>query len=101
MQGQKSGAGALMGAIAGGAIGNNVGGGDGRTAATLLGLVGGAMVGNNIEGEAAPVTKNVQRCLTEQVIEPVWSDSASSTNMQGFSIGLRWQGTRALNLPFV
>jgi uncharacterized protein YcfJ len=69
VQGQKSGAGALMGAIAGGAIGNNVGGGDGRTAATLLGLVGGAMVGNNIEGESAPVTKNVPRCQTENVIE--------------------------------
>jgi len=45
----KSGAGAAVGAIAGGALGHAIGQGDGRTAATLIGLVGGAIVGHGLE----------------------------------------------------
>jgi uncharacterized protein YcfJ len=67
---QKSGAGAVMGAIAGGAMGNAVGGGNGRAAATMLGLVGGAILGDKIEGpEAAPQVQTVQRCSTRYVME--------------------------------
>jgi uncharacterized protein YcfJ len=54
--GQKSGAGALMGAIAGGAAGNAIGDGSGRAAATILGLFGGAILGDRIEGGGAPQT---------------------------------------------
>ena len=60
--GQKSGAGAAMGAIAGGAIGNNVGQGSGRAAATMLGLFGGAILGDKIEGPGTPEVRNVQNC---------------------------------------
>ncbi|MBP7545937.1 MAG: glycine zipper 2TM domain-containing protein, partial [Acidovorax sp.] len=49
-----SGAGAILGAIAGGAIGNSIGGGSGRAAATALGIVGGALVGNQVEGAGQP-----------------------------------------------
>jgi uncharacterized protein YcfJ len=67
---QKSGAGALMGAIAGGAMGNAVGGGAGKAAATMIGLVGGAAIGDSIEGGGAPAAvQNVQRCRTQAVIE--------------------------------
>jgi uncharacterized protein YcfJ len=67
---QKSGAGALMGAIAGGAMGNAVGGGGGKAAATLLGLVGGAVIGDSVEGGGSPAqVQNVQRCKTQAVIE--------------------------------
>ena len=38
-----------VGAIVGGALGNQVGKGDGRKAATVVGVVGGAVVGNEIE----------------------------------------------------
>ena len=38
VQPNKSGAGAAMGAIAGGAIGNQIGGGSGKAAATMLGI---------------------------------------------------------------
>ena len=41
--GSKSGAGAVIGAIAGGALGNQVGKGGGRAVATGVGLVGGAL----------------------------------------------------------
>ena len=69
VQQPKSGAGALMGAIAGGAIGNSVGGGSGRTAATVLGVVGGAVVGDRIEGSSPNQVQNVQRCETQNFYE--------------------------------
>lgn len=63
-----SGAGALIGAIAGGVLGNNIGGGFGRAAATGIGAVAGAAIGNGIEVNAAnaypPTAVPVQRCQT-------------------------------------
>ena len=47
---QGSGLGAAGGAILGGLLGNQVGGGNGRKLATVAGAVGGAVVGNQIEG---------------------------------------------------
>lgn len=63
-QAPNSGAGAVMGALAGGAMGNAIGDGGGRALATVIGLVGGAMVGNNIEGPRNQV-QNVQQCGTQ------------------------------------
>jgi outer membrane lipoprotein SlyB len=40
--------GAALGAVAGGLLGNQIGHGSGRAAATILGALGGAAVGNNI-----------------------------------------------------
>ena len=67
--GNKSGAGAAMGAIAGGAIGNNIGDGAGRAVATMLGLVGGALLGDRIEGAPAAQVQNVQSCSTQTFYE--------------------------------
>ena len=67
--GQKSGAGAAMGAIAGGAIGNSMGQGTGRAAATMLGLFGGALLGEKVEGAAAPEVRNVQNCTNQVFYE--------------------------------
>lgn len=69
VQAPKSGAGAVMGAIAGGAIGNSVGSGPGQAAATMIGLVGGAALGDKIEGSPAPQLQNVQRCGVQTVYE--------------------------------
>jgi uncharacterized protein YcfJ len=69
VQGQKSGGGALMGAVAGGAIGNSLGGGEGRAIATLIGLVGGAMLGDRVEGGGQTQTQNVQSCTTQTFYE--------------------------------
>ena len=57
-----------MGAIAGGAMGNAIGGGGGRAAATVLGLVGGAVLGNSIEGSGAQL-QNFQQCSTQTLYE--------------------------------
>ena len=65
VQPQPSGAGALIGAIAGGVLGNSVGGGFGRAAATGLGAVAGSVIGNQIEADGQPATAvPTRRCQT-------------------------------------
>ena len=66
---QRSGAGALLGAIAGGVMGNAIGSGGGRAAATALGLFGGAVVGDRVEGGGQPYYQNVQHCSTQNYYE--------------------------------
>lgn len=68
-QPQKSGTGALMGAIAGGAMGNAVGQGSGNAAATALGIFGGAILGNKIEGAPAAEVRQVQTCTNQVFYE--------------------------------
>ena len=66
VQRPNSGAGGLVGALAGGAIGNQIGHGEGRAVATLLGVVGGALLGNQIESNNnAPQVQNMQSCTTQ------------------------------------
>lgn len=47
--GGTSGIGTVAGGVVGGALGNQIGGGSGRTAATVAGAVGGAVLGNQME----------------------------------------------------
>jgi outer membrane lipoprotein SlyB len=48
-KGAGSGIGAVGGAVVGGLLGNQVGGGNGKTALTVLGAVGGGLAGNEVE----------------------------------------------------
>jgi|GEM_PF-2666276 len=48
-KGKASGVGAVGGAVAGGVVGHQFGGGGGKTALTVLGAVGGGVAGNEIE----------------------------------------------------
>ncbi|WP_426703221.1 glycine zipper 2TM domain-containing protein [Rhodanobacter sp. Col0626] len=60
-------AGTAIGAVAGGLLGNQVGGGKGKTLATLAGAVGGGYAGNRIEAsrQKGQVTTSVERkCST-------------------------------------
>jgi uncharacterized protein YcfJ len=66
----KSGAGALLGTVAGGLIGNTVGSGAGRAASTALGMVGGAIVGNNLETPQID-SQNVTTCSTQNTIQNI------------------------------
>jgi len=56
-----SGVGTVLGGVAGGIIGNQVGRGDGNTAATIAGAVIGGMVGNRI-GQDQVNQEITQRC---------------------------------------
>lgn len=51
-----SGLGAAGGAVLGGLLGNQVGGGNGKKLATVAGAVGGAVVGNQVEGNMKATT---------------------------------------------
>jgi uncharacterized protein YcfJ len=52
-------AGTVIGAIVGGLLGHQVGGGTGRAAATVLGAAGGAVAGNQIaQNQAGPYAAN-------------------------------------------
>jgi outer membrane lipoprotein SlyB len=51
-----SGLGAAGGAVIGGLLGNQIGGGSGRTIATAAGAIGGAVVGNQVEGNMKATT---------------------------------------------
>ena len=65
--------GTAIGAVAGGLLGNQVGGGKGKTLATVAGAVGGGYAGNRIEEHRrqANTTSNVQQhCETVEVAGP-------------------------------
>jgi uncharacterized protein YcfJ len=64
-----SGAGALMGAIAGGAVGSQIGGGQGQALATMAGVIGGAILGDNIEKPAPAQTINQTTCTLQSAYE--------------------------------
>jgi uncharacterized protein YcfJ len=68
VQQPNSGAGAVLGALAGGLLGNQIGHGGGRAAATVIGAIGGAGVGNSIEGSGS-YAQNVQQCTTQTFYE--------------------------------
>jgi outer membrane lipoprotein SlyB len=54
--GKPNGVGAVGGAVVGGVVGHQIGGGGGKTAATVLGALGGGVAGNAIEKKAKKVT---------------------------------------------
>ena len=80
VQQPNTGAGAVMGGIAGGALGNQIGGGSGRAAATVLGVVGGALLGNNIEGRGQQQVQNVPQCTTRDLSMPPCRAISSASN---------------------
>jgi uncharacterized protein YcfJ len=77
-----SGAGAIMGAIAGGAVGSNIGSGAGAALATGIGVVAGAMMGDRIEGSGTR-TVPTQSCTTQNVLE---------YRVQGYTVVYDYQG---------
>lgn len=58
-----------MGAIAGGAVGNSIGRGEGRALATMAGVIGGAILGDKIESPGTPQVQNQTTCTTQNVYE--------------------------------
>jgi outer membrane lipoprotein SlyB len=80
-----SGVGAVGGAVLGGLLGNQVGGGNGRKLATVAGAVGGAVVGNQVEGR--------MKATTSYEVKVRLDDGSHRTfhlqNLNGFSSGDR------------
>lgn len=68
VQNPSSGGGALMGAIAGGALGSQIGGGTGQALATMAGVIGGAMMGDRVENPGSQI-HNQTSCSTQNIYE--------------------------------
>lgn len=95
-QGQSTGAGAVIGALVGGAAGNQVGGGSGRKLATAAGAIGGALLGNNIEQNRSSTVYYEVRINMEdgsqQVInlqDPAGLSAGTPVSVVGGNISLR------------
>lgn len=82
VRGNASGLGAAGGAVVGGLLGNQVGGGSGKQAMTVVGAIGGALAGNQIEKQARATSSyettvrmdnGSSRTMT-QATQPVWHD---------------------------
>lgn len=69
VQPAKSGTGAVVGAIAGGVLGHQIGDGSGRVIATTVGAIGGAVIGDRLEPAPAVRVITTRRCVTEQVVQ--------------------------------
>lgn len=86
-------AGTAIGAIAGGLLGNQVGGGKGRTLATVAGAVGGGYAGNRIEAsrQQGQVTSSTERhCDTVD---------HTSTKVVGYDVRYEYNGvTRTVRM---
>ena len=70
---QTIGLGTVAGGVVGGLLGNQMGGGDGKTAMTVLGVAGGAFAGNQIE-------KNMKKVTVYEI--RVRMDDGSTRNME-------------------
>lgn len=85
--------GTAIGAVAGGLLGNQVGGGKGRTLATVAGAVGGGYAGNRIEAsrQHGQVTSSVERrCETV---------NNSSSKIVGYDVRYVYNGvTRTIRM---
>jgi outer membrane lipoprotein SlyB len=73
-----SGVGAAGGAVLGGLLGNQVGGGNGKKLATVAGAVGGAVVGNQVEGNMKATTSYEIRVRLDDGKPPAPSTSQSA-----------------------
>ncbi|HUP92925.1 MAG TPA: glycine zipper 2TM domain-containing protein [Solimonas sp.] len=84
-KGDASGAGAIMGAIAGGVIGHQFGSGKGNDAATAAGAIGGGLAGHEIE-------KNMKGTTYYKVTVMMENGTSRTVNLnttQGISVGSR------------
>ena len=77
--------GAIVGGLAGGVLGNQIGGGNGKKLATVVGAVGGAVVGNQVEGN--------MKASTSYQVQVRMDNGGSRTfnlqNLNGYNTGDR------------
>jgi uncharacterized protein YcfJ len=78
-------AGTVLGAIAGGVIGHQVGSGRGNDVATAAGAIGGGVVGSRIERNREDHPSSEQRCRTV-------SDSGSGPDVVAYDVRYQYRG---------
>jgi len=87
-----TGGGALLGALIGGVVGHQIGGGDGRAAATALGAFGGAVVGDQIEQQQADALSQRRYRVSVRFDDGAWRDYVYD-DLRGLRVGdrVRWR----------
>lgn len=102
-EGTGTGLGAVAGGVLGAVVGNQVGGGNGRTAATVLGALGGGWAGNSVEKKMKKETLYQVRVRMEdggsrtfEVATPV--NAGSRVTVEGGSLRMA-DGSMASPLP--
>ncbi len=66
--------GAIAGALIGGVLGHQVGGGSGKDLATVGGAVAGGVIGSNVGRNGQPGTQDVRRCENTTSGTPAYWD---------------------------
>jgi outer membrane lipoprotein SlyB len=87
--GHGSGLGVAGGAVVGGLLGNQIGGGTGRTLATVAGAVGGGYAGNEIEKNARKTTATQVRVRMENGSVRSFTESGGSRWHSGQHVRVR------------
>lgn len=79
--------GTAIGAVAGGVLGNQIGGGDGKKLATAAGAVAGGYAGNKIQEHHQ---ENATKTINKQVCNTV---DHKSTKIVGYNVKYKYNGT--------
>lgn len=86
-------AGTAIGAVVGGLVGNQIGGGDGKKLATVAGAVGGGYAGNRIQA------KNQHAQVTTAVERKCETVNNTSTKIVGYDVRYEYNGvTRTVRM---
>jgi outer membrane lipoprotein SlyB len=83
--------GLVGGAVAGGVLGNQVGGGDGNKVATVAGAVGGAVIGNEIQKRLNRKTVYISKVRMKNGVEHIYETEAAPAWKVGDTVRLDGQ----------
>ncbi|MFD2365911.1 glycine zipper 2TM domain-containing protein [Pseudoduganella sp. GCM10020061] len=92
-----TGVGAAGGAVLGGLLGNQVGGGTGRDIATVAGAVGGAVIGNQVEGNMKATTRYEVRVRLDDGSERTFTRDTAPPWRNGQRVRIVNGGIRAVD----
>ena len=93
-KGEGTGLGVVGGAVVGGLVGSQIGGGSGKNVATVLGVVGGGVAGNEVEKRARATTVyQVRVRMDDGTLRTVTQDSAPAVGqlvtLEGSTLRMR------------
>lgn len=86
-QQQRSAGGAIIGGIAGALLGNQVGGGSGRSVATAAGAIGGALVGDRVDNNG-----NQMGAMQEQAVRQCRTVDHWESRNNGYEVTYDYRG---------
>lgn len=91
--GNRSATGAIIGGVAGALLGNQVGGGNGRTAATAVGAIAGAITGDRIDNNGANANnQGYTTTVTEQPVRRCKTVDQWETRNTGYTVNYEFHG---------